>query len=97
MRKKVAEKGVEGVEGEERRFRVQGLWLVCTYLSKEGKLITVSDVSKEKAQGQNSVHDNILSIIDKENEDLRKVQDNYENKAMSSQMVTNAFWRRFFT
>lgn len=60
------------------------------YLSKDGKLSTVSDISKEKAQGQNSVYDNILSIIDKENEDLRKVQDSYENKAMSSQMVTDA-------
>lgn len=60
------------------------------YLSKEGKLSTVSEISKEKAQGQNRVLDNILSSIHMNNEDLSKVQDSYEKKAMSSQMALDA-------
>ncbi|KAG2321298.1 hypothetical protein Bca52824_014511 [Brassica carinata] len=57
------------------------------YLSKEGKLRTVSDISQEKEQDRNVVLDQLSDIIDTTNEDLYKVQYSYNYTAMSLQRV----------
>ncbi|KAL0723601.1 hypothetical protein Bca4012_038200 [Brassica carinata] len=57
------------------------------YLSKEGKLRTVSDISQEKAQDRNSVLEELSDIIAMTNEDLNKVQYSYNKTAMSLQRV----------
>lgn len=57
------------------------------YLSKEGKLRTVSDISQEKAEDRNSVLDKLSDIIAMTNEDLNKVQYSYNKTAMSLQRV----------
>lgn len=57
------------------------------YLSKEGKLRTVSDISQEKTQDRNIVLDELSKIIAMTNEDLNKVQYSYNKTAMSLQRV----------
>lgn len=57
------------------------------YLSKEGKLRTISDISEEKTHDRNSVLDNLSNIIAMTNEDLNKVQYSYNKTAMSLQRV----------
>ncbi|CAG7869044.1 unnamed protein product [Brassica rapa] len=57
------------------------------YLSKEGKLRTVSDISQEKAQDRNSVLEQLSDIIAMTNEDLNKVQYSYNKTAMSLKRV----------
>lgn len=57
------------------------------YLSKEGQLRTVSDISKEKAQDRNNVLEELSNIIAMTNEDLNKVQYSYNKTAMSLQRV----------
>ncbi|ESQ35218.1 hypothetical protein EUTSA_v10007054mg [Eutrema salsugineum] len=57
------------------------------YLSKEGTLRTISDISQEKAQDRNSVLDELSDIIAMTNEDLNKVQYSYNKTAMSLQRV----------
>ncbi|CAN6907376.1 unnamed protein product [Brassica oleracea] len=52
------------------------------YLSKEGKLRTVSDISQEKAEDRNSVLEELSSMIAMTNEDLNKVQYSYNETAM---------------
>ncbi|KAJ4890035.1 Factor of DNA methylation 1 [Raphanus sativus] len=57
------------------------------YLSKEGKLRTVSDISQEKAQDRNIVLDELSSMIAMTNEDLNKVQYSYNETAESLKRV----------
>ncbi|VVA91487.1 unnamed protein product [Arabis nemorensis] len=57
------------------------------YLSKEGQLKTVSDISKEKAQDRNNVLEELSNIIAMTNEDLNRVQYSYNKTAMSLQRV----------
>ncbi|CAA7026053.1 unnamed protein product [Microthlaspi erraticum] len=59
------------------------------YLSKEGKLRTVSDISEEKNQDRNSVLDELSNTIALTNEDLNKVQYSYNRTEMSLQRVLN--------
>ncbi|CAH8321373.1 unnamed protein product [Eruca vesicaria subsp. sativa] len=61
--------------------------LIGEYLSKEGKLRTVSDISQEKAQDRNSVLEELSDMIAMTNEDLNMVQYSYNETAMSLQMV----------
>ncbi|KAF8094521.1 hypothetical protein N665_0360s0025 [Sinapis alba] len=57
------------------------------YLTKEGKLRTVSDISQEKAQDRNIVLEELSDIIALANEDLNKVKYSYNETAMSLQRV----------
>ncbi|CAN8293191.1 unnamed protein product [Cochlearia groenlandica] len=57
------------------------------YLSKEGKLRTISDISQEKAQDRNIVLEELSEMIAMTNDDLSKVQYSYNKTAMSLQRV----------
>ncbi|XP_010497500.1 PREDICTED: factor of DNA methylation 1-like [Camelina sativa] len=57
------------------------------YLSREGKLRTVSDISQEKEQDRNIVLDELTKMIAMTNDDLSKVQYSYHRTAMSLQRV----------
>ncbi|CAA7020173.1 unnamed protein product [Microthlaspi erraticum] len=57
------------------------------YLSKEGKLRTVSDISQEKNQDRNIVLDELSSTIDMTNEDLNKAQYSCQMTEMSLKRV----------
>ncbi|VVB11524.1 unnamed protein product [Arabis nemorensis] len=57
------------------------------YLSKEGQLRTVSDISKEIAENRNNVLEELSNVIAMTNEDLNRVQYSYHKTAMSLMRV----------
>ncbi|KAL9306289.1 putative XS domain-containing protein [Arabidopsis thaliana] len=57
------------------------------YLSKEGQLRTVSDISQKNVQDRNTVLEELSDMIAMTNEDLNKVQYSYNRTAMSLQRV----------
>ncbi|XP_010537880.1 PREDICTED: factor of DNA methylation 1 [Tarenaya hassleriana] len=57
------------------------------YLSKEGKLSTISDIVEEALQDRNSVLESLTTKIALTNEDLNKLQYKYDVEAMSLSRV----------